>query len=135
MISATKSLIPEDTTIAVDASGYDMALPSLLRAVNTAILPDEIHLHDGTKILNYLINNEEIPYRAVMQGGKPTLLIGEDGGVEELPVPYVPKERIIDKNGAGDVARGAFMLASLFNETFKDFAICQCLGDIFLSVQ
>lgn len=111
--------------VVLDASNFDADLfPRVLPLVTMAVLPDELEIrrpgpqpeNPAQLIIGYM-DYYDVPFKAVMCGGKPTLYAEDGGPVQEIPVTTRPGFEIIDKVGRGDIARAGLCLALARGET------------------
>lgn len=61
------------------------------------------------KICNLPKQNEARSRVCIITTGHNPVILARDGKISEFPVDVVPKEKIIDTNGAGDAFAGGFL--------------------------
>lgn len=75
------------------------------------------------KLCKYLRNVDKERVVVITQGQEPVLL-ASNNEVIEIPVPEIPKEKIIDTNGAGDAFTGGFLAMYMQHEPLEVCVRC-----------
>ena len=101
----------------LDGGGLRTNTHELLEYIDVAIVAERLcEQMDLTpeKMLDYL-KGRGCRIGGVTQGEKGLLWYDEVGAVHTLPAYPIPRERVIDTNGAGDVFHGAYVYSYLAN--------------------
>ncbi|CAH1451061.1 unnamed protein product [Lactuca virosa] len=61
----------------------------------------------------------------ITQGGNP-VIVAEDGRIEKYPVELLPKEKLVDTNGAGDAFVGGFLSQLVQKKQIKECVRAGC---------
>lgn len=73
------------------------------------------------KICKLPKQNENRNRVCVLTSGHDPVILAVDGKITEFPVTVVPKEKLIDTNGAGDAFAGGFLSQYIQG---KDLSVC-----------
>jgi sugar/nucleoside kinase (ribokinase family) len=99
----------------LDGGGLRSNTDELMGYIDVAVvaerLCEQMNLSDSG-MLEYL-KKRGVKIGAVTQGERGMLWYDETGKVQRMPALFVPKERVIDTNGAGDIYHGAYMFSYL----------------------
>ena len=106
-----KAAKPLGIPIVVDAGSWKPEFDQVLSLATVVIASANFQPPDGHDALTYL-QSLEIPHIAITQGERP-IVISDQGQVSTLTVP---KTKVIDTLGAGDIFHGAFCHAWLGEE-------------------
>ena len=99
----------------LDGGGLRTNTHELLEYIDVAIVAERLcEQMDLTpeKMLDYL-KNRGCKIGGITMGEKGLLWYNETGAVETMPAMPIPRERVIDTNGAGDVFHGAYVYSYL----------------------
>lgn len=101
--------------VSLDGGGLRSNTDELLSSIDIAIvaerLCEQMDLTDSG-MLDYL-KKKGVKIGGVTQGERGMLWYDEEGRVQRLPALGVPKDLIVDTNGAGDIFHGAYMYSYL----------------------
>lgn len=99
----------------LDGGGLRSNTDELLGYVDVAVVAERLCEQMNfteVEMLDYL-KRKGCKIGGVTSGERGMLWYDESGKVQRLPALFVPKERVVDTNGAGDIFHGAYMYSYL----------------------
>ena len=101
----------------LDGGGMRSNTMELLNFIDVAICSERLceQLTLSPEGLCALLKQKGCRIGGVTLGSKGLLWYGEDGEINMLPALAVPKDEVIDTNGAGDIFHGAYVYSYLAN--------------------
>jgi sugar/nucleoside kinase (ribokinase family) len=99
----------------LDGGGLRSNTHELLAFIDVAIVAERLceQMHLSTLAMLDYLKGRGCRIGGVTEGERGMLYFNEHGTISRLPALPVPRERIIDTSGAGDVFHGAFMASYL----------------------
>ena len=99
----------------LDGGGMRANTMELLPFIDVAICSERLceQLKLSPQALCALLKDKGCRVGGVTLGSKGLLWYGEDGEIRMLPALAVPKDEVIDTNGAGDIFHGAYVYSHL----------------------